>query len=1109
MLTVFPHPARRDADLWARGSAFLDDRCTIGELVRALGAGVRPERRVVDRVGARRLLREVLRRTPDAAGPYAAIAATHGLVRGLARTFAALAEGDVEEAELRWAPLRVADGAARLRLEAVARLRAAYHAELETRGLCDGPGLLQAAARWVEAGGALPERWRAAAGGGVEAVDVLDVGPARGRLLRALGARLRLPYDPARPALFAYLAPAVAGGTVDAYDPIHADADPRLAHLLRGLFRPTGARDPEDTFGVTAAARSADEPRAVAAYVRTLCDRGVAPDAIAVALPGLDRQADRVREALARAGVPCACRRGPSVAAAPPATLVLDVLRAARHGFPREALAALLGSRYLDPPADARGRAVGRLVPGLLRAAGVRDDRPPGALAADLEAHLARLDAAAGGRPPRAAGGGGAADGALRAAAAHVARLCETWRPLGEPGPAAARLRLLRASLEALGWTRRAGAAARAGPGRAPDADDALRARDQAAVSAAAALCEEIAAALGGAVLEPAALAAHVEDALSSTTLAPASPRGGAVVLCDVRELGGAAFDHVVLAALQDGRFPARPPGDPVLSDGDRHALNAALGRPALRLQQARAGGPAGSALPARETLDPLVFYLALCAARRGVRLFHARADDLGRALGRSPFVDEVLRAHPRGEAAVDALPVSPIPAAPHVFHPADARARVALEGGRTADGSAPPPDLHLALARAAVERAREEFFLGRGPEAGDGRPDAALDGSAASAGPYVGVLALVAAREAGAPARGGATSDAALRAALRRHVADAPDAPGWSATRLADYARCPFHYFAKRVLGLRPGDERGEALDARAGGKLLHRVLEAALRALDSAALLPVTAQAAQLDRVLSVAAAAAMRALDAWEAAEHRGHPGLWALWRENALATLDAVLRLEAEQPLFPTAAPMRPAGFEVAFGEPDARPALALPSPDGAETVHLYGRIDRVDRGGAAVPGGAAAGLPGEPSSGPVGVVDYKSGPLPPLRKLVEPDALGETEFQLPVYLAVVARDLAPGATDLHAVYLSLRDRGATKDLAGQLAPAQRAALVALDPAARAALRTASGAARAPANLADAVWRLVERVRAGDFAVRPRDCTFCDYARACRVQVHARA
>jgi hypothetical protein len=81
--------------------------------------------------------------------------------------------------------------------------------------------------------------------------------------------------------------------------------------------------------------------------------------------------------------------------------------------------------------------------------------------------------------------------------------------------------------------------------------------------------------------------------------------------------------DHMFVASLQDGDFPRRDSGGPLLSDDARSAL----------------------ALPPRkqaEVEDRYLFAVCLSRPKRGLWLSWRSADDEGGATARSPFVDEV-----------------------------------------------------------------------------------------------------------------------------------------------------------------------------------------------------------------------------------------------------------------------------------------------------------------------------------------------------------------------------------------------------------------------------------------------------------------------------------
>ena len=64
-------------------------------------------------------------------------------------------------------------------------------------------------------------------------------------------------------------------------------------------------------------------------------------------------------------------------------------------------------------------------------------------------------------------------------------------------------------------------------------------------------------------------------DAARDFNLTARGPRGGAVHVLDVRELGDRAFEHVCIGGLTDGRFPGRDTPHPLFPDEDRIRVNA------------------------------------------------------------------------------------------------------------------------------------------------------------------------------------------------------------------------------------------------------------------------------------------------------------------------------------------------------------------------------------------------------------------------------------------------------------------------------------------------------------------------------------------------------
>jgi ATP-dependent helicase/nuclease subunit B len=142
---------------------------------------------------------------------------------------------------------------------------------------------------------------------------------------------------------------------------------------------------------------------------------------------------------------------------------------------------------------------------------------------------------------------------------------------------------------------------------------------------------------------------------------------------------------HMFVCSMQDGDFPRRDTGGPLLSDEDRRAL----------------------ALPERkraEIEDRYLFSVCLSRPKQRLWLSWRSADDEGGATSRSPFVDEVR----------DLL----APALPQGLEERD-EAIVAEAGGRGLAESVFPPD----SAPSEVELARAEAAVGPRAENGRLRP--------------------------------------------------------------------------------------------------------------------------------------------------------------------------------------------------------------------------------------------------------------------------------------------------------------------------------------------------------------------------------------------------
>jgi hypothetical protein len=157
-------------------------------------------------------------------------------------------------------------------------------------------------------------------------------------------------------------------------------------------------------------------------------------------------------------------------------------------------------------------------------------------------------------------------------------------------------------------------------------------------------------------------------------------------------------------------------------------------------------------------------------------------------------------------------------------------------------------------------------------------------------------------------------------------------------------------------------------------------------------------------------------------------------------------------------------MRFHSAEQSFGDgaPGAWAPLSLGGDDGA-IVYVDGQIDRID---VARDGGRAR------------VVDYKTGRVPAM------DDHGRSAFQLPLYAAVIARELS--CEEVEALYVSVKTRGGLEET-----PRDEGA------------RRALGGRRA--EIAAAARRVILGMWQGEVAPRPLKaglCTRCEARDICR-------
>jgi ATP-dependent helicase/DNAse subunit B len=222
---------------------------------------------------------------------------------------------------------------------------------------------------------------------------------------------------------------------------------------------------------------------------------------------------------------------------------------------------------------------------------------------------------------------------------------------------------------------------------------------------------------------------------------------------------------HLFVASLQDGEFPRRDTGGPLLSDEAR----------------------AGLELPPRkkaEVEDRYLFAVLLSRPKRHLWLSWRSADDEGGDAARSPFVDEVRD-----------LLTPPLPAG---IDERDEAIFLEAGGKGLADSVFAPGDAPTVaeLARSAAARSVPDRLREPVVERLEAVAASRTERSRLQPGP----LKLPAVREA----------------------MDAKDLFG--PTTLEEYAVCPYRWFVQRELNPQSIDPEGEALTA---GSVAHLVLE------------------------------------------------------------------------------------------------------------------------------------------------------------------------------------------------------------------------------------------------------------------------------------------
>ena len=508
-------------------------------------------------------------------------------------------------------------------------------------------------------------------------------------------------------------------------------------------------------------------------------------------------------------------------------------------------------------------------------------------------------------------------------------------------------------------------------------------------------------------VVSAAEFAAFLRQRLKRASVRPAQEHVQGVQVMDAGSARGVPFRALFLLGMNEGVFPRAIREDPFLRDRDRRVLETVLG---CKVSSKLAGYDE----------EKLLFALLANAASDRLYCLYSRSDAAGRELAPSWY-----------------LPASDEPAGVR-----------RIPKGVLGKRDAPPfDDLRWLLPEElAVRRA----LCGEDP------------------GPLV--------RLCGWSTEGYERSAAAIRkledgagAARSYDGVTGPHPEAWkelwerglSPTTLETYGRCPFRYFARRMLGLerldRPEDE--EPLDALEQGQLCHAILQAFHEGFDPA---DPEDWSTRLDR-------AAAETLSEYEGRFPTGYPAAWEVAREQVTELLREVVRADLDE--------MAGSGFRPAETETDMKTRLGPEWPEDLRGLPVHGRLDRLDY---------------HRRDNRYRVIDYKhkssARPGPEDNDPVLSAIRGQ-KLQLPLYALLAAahaseRGPAPAAAVEAAWYFIARR---WED--GPLSPREFAAETWRQPEGQ--------------RIRDTVAQLLGGIRAGEFFIMPGPyCRYCEVSEVCR-------
>ncbi len=312
-----------------------------------------------------------------------------------------------------------------------------------------------------------------------------------------------------------------------------------------------------------------------------------------------------------------------------------------------------------------------------------------------------------------------------------------------------------------------------------------------------------------------------------------------------------------------------------------------------------------------------------------------------------------------------------------------------------------------------------------------------------------------------------------------------------YSVTQLESYGRCPFQFFADKVLRLSFREEPEEGISGAERGGIIHEILFEFYTERRSKGLPSLGG----CDDADFSSAMADMRRIAAAKLDRFVADEAFWKVEKDLILGSdqrkgiLNEFLEFERSREYN-----LRPSYFEVAFGSKVGSrkmtdPKMNLADPVRVGNVQLSGKVDRVDVG-----------------TGTLKIIDYKTGATTLRKDEIE----SGMSLQLPIYLYVIEKILAEQTGDKFspaaAAHFKLRSPFKEEVIIGN--EEYRGAAFETRSRSNILVPTDEKLREVIAEAIAFVNDYVDKISEGVFPVEPKDidrvCVYCEFKTVCRIQ-----